>query len=120
MDQDEKLIEDIKKLLGDDPTDEDPYEKGFADKLYEDEDNQPEDYGEKSQPAIHAYNADYRQPAPRQRAYEPRSREEATQRYSPVKENAPEQRHAVPSKKPRAERQERLEEPAAEEKEKAR
>ena len=111
MDQDEKLIEDIKKLLGDDPTDEDPYEKGFADKLYEDEDNQPEDYGEKSQPAIHAYNADYRQPAPRQRAYEPRSREEATQRYSPVKENAPEQRHAVPSKKPRAERQERLEEP---------
>ncbi len=41
MDQDEKLIEDIKKLLGDDPTDEDPYEKGFADKLYEDEDNQP-------------------------------------------------------------------------------
>ena len=38
MDQDEKLIEDIKKLLGDDPTDVDPYEKGFADKLYEDED----------------------------------------------------------------------------------
>ena len=48
MDQDEKLIEDIKKLLGDDPTEEDPYEKGFADKLYEDEDDQPEDYGEKS------------------------------------------------------------------------
>ena len=33
MDADEKLIEDIKKLLNDTPEEEDPYERGFADKL---------------------------------------------------------------------------------------
>lgn len=87
MDQEEKLIADIKKLLGDEPQEDDPYEKGFADKLYEDEDDTPEDYGTKNEPVIRAYNADYRRPSPRSR--EPHLREEATQRYAPVDEPRP-------------------------------
>ena len=35
-------LEDIKKLLNDTPEEEDPYEKGFADKLYEDDDEEDE------------------------------------------------------------------------------
>lgn len=91
MDADEKLIEDIKKLLNDTPEEEDPYEKGFADKLYEDDDEKdltvkkPE-----PQPVIRAYNADYHRAPPRDRAGETqqprRARENATQRYYAVQE----------------------------------
>lgn len=91
MDADEKLIEDIKKLLNDTPEEEDPYEKGFADKLYEDDDEKdltvkkPE-----PQPVIRAYNADYHRAPPRDRAGETqqprRAREDATQRYYAVQE----------------------------------
>ena len=91
MDADEKLIEDIKKLLNDTPEEEDPYERGFADKLYEDDDEKdltvkkPE-----PQPVIRAYNADYHRAPPRDRAGETqqprRARENATQRYYAVQE----------------------------------
>ena len=91
MDADEKLIEDIKKLLNDTPEEEDPYEKGFADKLYEDDDEKdltmkkPE-----PQPVIRAYNADYHRAPPRDRAGETqqprRAQEDATQRYYAVQE----------------------------------
>lgn len=91
MDADEKLIEDIKKLLNDTPEEEDPYEKGFADKLYEDDDE--EDLTVKKpepQPVIRAYNADYHRAPPRDRAGETqqprRAREDATQRYYAVQE----------------------------------
>lgn len=91
MDADEKLIEDIKKLLNDTPEEEDPYEKGFADKLYEDDDG--EDLTVKKpepQPVIRAYNADYHRAPPRDRAEETqqprRAREDATQRYYAVQE----------------------------------
>ena len=91
MDADEKLIEDIKKLLNDTPEEEDPYEKGFADKLYEDDDE--EDLTVKKpepQPVIRAYNADYHRAPPRDRAEETqqprRAREDATQRYYAVQE----------------------------------
>lgn len=91
MDADEKLIEDIKKLLNDTPEEEDPYEKGFADKLYEDDDG--EDLTVKKpepQPVIRAYNADYHRAPPRDRAGETqqprRAREDATQRYYAVQE----------------------------------
>ncbi len=91
MDADEKLIEDIKKLLNDTPEEEDPYEKGFADKLYEDDDE--EDFTVKKpepQPVIRAYNADYHRAPPRDRAGETqqprRAREDATQRYYAVQE----------------------------------
>lgn len=91
MDADEKLIEDIKKLLNDTPEEEDPYEKGFADKLYEDDDE--EDLTVKKpepQPVIRAYNADYHRVPPRDRAEETqqprRAREDATQRYYAVQE----------------------------------
>ena len=91
MDADEKLIEDIKKLLNDTPEEEDPYEKGFADKLYEDDDE--EDLTVKKpepQPVIRAYNADYHRAPPRDRAGENqqprRAREDATQRYYAVQE----------------------------------
>lgn len=91
MDADEKLIEDIKKLLNDTPEEEDPYEKGFADKLYEDDDE--EDLTVKKpepQPVIRAYNADYHRAPPRDRAGETqqprRAREDVTQRYYAVQE----------------------------------
>lgn len=91
MDADEKLIEDIKKLLNDTPEEEDPYEKGFADKLYENDDE--EDLTVKKpepQPVIRAYNADYHRAPPRDRAGETqqprRAREDATQRYYAVQE----------------------------------
>lgn len=91
MDADEKLIEDIKKLLNDTPEEEDPYEKGFADKLYEDDDE--EDLTVKKpepQPVIRAYNADYHRAPPRDRAGETqqprRAREDATRRYYAVQE----------------------------------
>ena len=91
MDADEKLIEDIKKLLNDTPEEEDPYEKGFADKLYENDDE--EDLTVKKpepQPVIRAYNADYHRAPPRDRAEETqqprRAREDATQRYYAVQE----------------------------------
>ena len=91
MDADEKLIEDIKKLLNDTPEEEDPYERGFADKLYEDDDE--EDLTVKKpepQPVIRAYNADYHRAPPRDRAGETqqprRAREDATQRYYAVQE----------------------------------
>lgn len=91
MDADEKLIEDIKKLLNDTPEEEDPYEKGFADKLYENDDE--EDLTVKKpepQPVIRAYNADYHRAPPRDRAGETqqprRARENATQRYYAVQE----------------------------------
>lgn len=106
MDQEEKLIEDIKKLLGDEPNEDDPYEKGFADKLYEDEDDAPEDYGEQARPVIHAYNADYGRAEPRTRPSRPRPQEEATQRYEPVPEARPQpaaQRHPEPQEEAQAE-----------------
>lgn len=107
MDQEEKLIADIKKLLGDEPNEDDPYEKGFADKLYEDEDDAPEDYEEKSRPVIHAYNADYGRAEPRTRPSRPRPQEEATQRYEPVPEARPQQpapqRHPKPQEEEQAE-----------------
>ena len=60
MNSDEKLIEDIKKLLNDTPEEEDPYEKGFADKLYgEDEEGDFSVKKPEPQPVIRAYNADY-------------------------------------------------------------
>ncbi len=107
MDSDEKLIEDIKKLLNDAPEEEDPYEKGFADKLYEDDE---EDYAVKDsnpQPVIRAYNADYHRAPPRERAEEPhpqqtrRPSEDATQRYYAVQER-PQQprREAAPGPAP--------------------
>lgn len=105
MDQEEKLIEDIKKLLGDEPNEDDPYEKGFADKLYEDEDDAPEDYGE-ARPVIRAYNADYGRTEPHTRPSRPRPQEEATQRYEPVPEARPQpaaQRHPEPQEEAQAE-----------------
>ena len=77
MDSDEKLIEEIKRLLNDSDPD-DPYEKGFADKLYEDEfsDSVPEE-PTAPQPSIRAYNADYYR-AP-QRTPQRRQEQERTQ-----------------------------------------
>ena len=42
MDSDDQFLEDIKKLLND-SLEEDPYEKGFADKLYEGEEENGEE-----------------------------------------------------------------------------
>ena len=71
MDSDDQFLEDIKKLLNDSP-EEDPYEKGFADKLYEGEEENGEEYvvrkPQRQQPAIRAYNADYYRESHRARA----------------------------------------------------
>lgn len=71
MDSDDQFLEDIKKLLNDSP-EEDPYEKGFADKLYEGEEENGEEYvvrkPQRQQPAIRAYNADYHRESQRSRA----------------------------------------------------
>lgn len=108
MDSDEKLIEDIKKLLNEDGDLDDPYERGFADKLYEDDD--AEQYAVRipeNQPVIRAYNADYHRTTRERGSGDSvrRAREDATQRYyAPQQEESPvrskQQRERKPSPQP--------------------
>lgn len=55
-------MKDLYQILGEDaPEEEDPYERGFADKLYEDYEDDPELPPQAAGPVIRAYNADFRQ-----------------------------------------------------------
>ena len=76
---DEDLLRDIRKILDDRHDADDPYERGFADKLYEDcedptlQTQQPprRQQNSVSGPVIHAYNSDFRRGAAPQRREEP-------------------------------------------------
>ena len=74
---DEDLLRDIRKILNDRHDADDPYERGFADKLYEDcedptlQTQQPprRQQNSVSGPVIHAYNSDFRRGAAPQRRH---------------------------------------------------
>lgn len=86
---DEDLLRDIRKILDDRHDADDPYERGFADKLYEDcedptlQTQQPprRQQNSVSGPVIHAYNSDFR------RGAAPQRREEPTTYLGPVEED---------------------------------
>ena len=86
---DEDLLRDIRKILDDRHDADDPYERGFADKLYEDcedptlQTQQPprRQQNSVSGPVIHAYNSDFR------RGAAPQRREEPTTYLGPVDED---------------------------------
>ena len=76
---DEDLLRDIRKILDDRHDADDPYERGFADKLYEDcedptlQTQQPprRQQNSVSGPVIHAYNSDFRRGADTSDMYAP-------------------------------------------------
>jgi len=113
---DEDLLRDIRKILDDRHDADDPYERGFADKLYEDCEDptlQTQQLPRRQQnsvsgPVIHAYNSDFR------RGAAPQRREEPTTYLGPVEEddNEPPRRQSQrsrrePERAPRREEQPR-------------